>query len=326
MALLLKLSAVARALGVSAATVEDLRARGQIRTIDVAGDVMVERDEIERWLAEKRAEGERRAIAEALADPSSWVRLARESPEWLAEIVASEFEPGTFGAWLQAGIADEASAPRANGALRPAPASPRLTPTDEQFADIPLPEWFVRWNQVVTEDDVRALEQAIAAAKDERPLQKLFEERPHLLAQHLGGGHGRWVIPQKRLGSEFVPDFLIGDRSSIGFQWHLVELESPRARMFTRDGVESAQLKKAQAQISDWRTWIADNLDYSRRPREAHGLGLPEISPAGPALILIGDDDRGEPPGRRRLHLQQTGVAIHTYRYILDRARQAAAR
>jgi hypothetical protein len=48
-------------------------------------------------------------------------------------------------------------------------------------------------------------------------LQRHLATNPLLLVQHLGGGGGRWMLSQKRLGSEYVPDFVIGERSSGGF-------------------------------------------------------------------------------------------------------------
>jgi hypothetical protein len=35
-------------------------------------------------------------------------------------------------------------------------------------------------------------------------MQSYLSAHPELLIQHLGGGHGRWVIPQKRLGAEYL--------------------------------------------------------------------------------------------------------------------------
>jgi Domain of unknown function (DUF4263) len=94
-----------------------------------------------------------------------------------------------------------------------------------------------------------ALRQCLQTATVEREVQSVLEEYPILLARALGGGHGRWVIPQKRLGAECVPDFIIGARSSLGYEWTLVELESPRGRMFKRNGDPSKELSHAIRQI-----------------------------------------------------------------------------
>ena len=141
-----------------------------------------------------------------------------------------------------------------------------------------------------------------------------------MLVQHLGGGHGRWVIPQKRLGAEFVPDFVIGEMSSIGYEWQLVELESPEAPLFTRSGDPSKHLNHALRQIDDWRAWLEKNRDYAARPLDQGGLGLTDISSAASALILLGRRKSLSPKdnGRRRQMIARTGVQIHTYDYIAD--------
>src|SRR4051812_12551938 len=100
------------------------------------------------------------------------------------------------------------------------------------IADSPHPEFFARWDCATFEevdDYLEVLENAI----DERALQAFFHLHRHFLVEHLGGGHGRWAIPQKRLGAEFVADFMIGAAHSLGVDWVAVELESPKAVLFT---------------------------------------------------------------------------------------------
>lgn len=41
-------------------------------------------------------------------------------------------------------------------------------------------------------------------------MQTFLAEHPHLLVQYMRYGHGRWVVPQQRLGAELVTDFVIG--------------------------------------------------------------------------------------------------------------------
>ena len=102
---------------------------------------------------------------------------------------------------------------------------------EREIRSEPLGEFFVWWDEI-TEEQVQSFIDCVASAEREQEVQTFFEENPILLIQHLGGGHGRWVIPQKRLGAEYVPDFVIGERSSIGFEWQAVELERPTTRMF----------------------------------------------------------------------------------------------
>ena len=81
----------------------------------------------------------------------------------------------------------------------------RLT-REELRAEDPLGDFFVWWDDI-THRDADDLEQVLEtaalhpkAAERERILQRYLQEHPLLLIQHMGGGHGRWVIP--RSGSE----------------------------------------------------------------------------------------------------------------------------
>lgn len=193
----------------------------------------------------------------------------------------------------------------------------------ELIADDPLHDYdsFVWWDEV-SQEDVDSLRFAIDTARGEREMQVYLEKYPIALIQHLGGGHGRWVIPHKRLGADFVPDFLISERSSLGFEWYGVELESPTASLFNASGDPSAKLNHAIRQIMDWRVWLDKNLDYAARPRDKQGLGLMDINGKLPGLILIGRRDSLDPSNRERRR-QMGGdlrIQIHTYDWLVDSA------
>lgn len=87
----------------------------------------------------------------------------------------------------------------------------RRTSRSAAVVDDDLADFFVWWDDI-TSDDVESYEDVLSAVDSERPLQRHLALNPRLLVQHLGGGQGRWVIPHSRLGSEFVPDFIIGER------------------------------------------------------------------------------------------------------------------
>jgi len=143
-----------------------------------------------------------------------------------------------------------------------------------------------RW--VVSKGAVRQLRATIESASAEKDIQQFLEEHPEILAHYLGTGHGRWCIPQKRLGAEHVPDFLVAELSSIGFAWFGVELKNPNAMLFNRKGDPSAALTHAIRQVADWRAWLKNNIDYAQRLRHKNGLGLIDIDANLPCYILIG--------------------------------------
>lgn len=184
---------------------------------------------------------------------------------------------------------------------------------------VPLPQFFI-WPHKKSQDDVKSFLSILEKATDERSMQVYLEENPHILSQHLGGGHGRWVIPHKRLGDEHVTDFLIADKNSLGFHWYAIELESPTSSLFTASGDPSAKLTHAIRQISDWRVWLEKNIDYASRPRESKGLGLTDINGNILGLIIIGRRKslNISTKALRRQLSENLGIEIHTYDWLVD--------
>ena len=185
----------------------------------------------------------------------------------------------------------------------------------------PLREYFVWWDDI-TKEDLTNLKEKLNSVKSEQSMQKYFENNPIFLIQHLGGGHGRWVIPHKKLGSEFITDFVIGEKHSGGFQWTAVELESPKAIMFNKNGDPNKTLNHAIRQILDWRAWLKKNQNYASGEREKNGLGLIDIDSQVEGLIIIGREKYLNPNNnelRRQISLENR-IKIHTYDWILRMA------
>jgi len=163
-----------------------------------------------------------------------------------------------------------------------------------------------------------ALENALAFAVDERPLEKVLEEHPTLLSYLVTGHHGAYVIPQKELGSEYVPDFLVAGYTSLGLRWTLVELESPTAPLAIEDGQAERRVRKGMKQISDWREWLADNIDYARKSRADNGLGLPGIRVDAQGLVLVSRGDVTTLTDRMRTRVSvDQRIEIRTYDWLV---------
>ncbi|SEM04316.1 protein of unknown function [Variovorax sp. YR750] len=147
-----------------------------------------------------------------------------------------------------------------------------------------------------------------------------MQRNPELLIQHLGGGHGRWVIPNQPLGAEHVTDFLIAEKHSFGFEWQAVELESPLRPMFNKKGDPSSYLIHATRQIQDWRAWLHVNQNYASRPRLESGLGLSGIRADLAGLILIGRRASLTPGVEHRRHqmIKDLNIRIHSYDYLVE--------
>ena len=176
---------------------------------------------------------------------------------------------------------------------------------------------------LLSEDDIAELESIIAEADDERPIQLFLQENRHLLTALLGGNE-RYCLPQKRLGGEYVPDFIIGDVDSLGIRWVLVELETPKSGVYLKDGIQIDQkARKGVSQVIDWRNWLSSNISYARRKRSENGLGLFDIREKSEAVVIVGRRSQMPPTkdAQRNEYRQSNHIQIHTYDWLLETLR-----
>ena len=173
----------------------------------------------------------------------------------------------------------------------------------------------------VFQADVDGFRDVLETAKSERAPQLYLQEHPQLLCCFLRSGHGEWVVPQKRLGAEYVPDFVVGCGNSGGIFWNAIELESPNAKFVIKNGQPTRELRTAISQIEDWRRWLESNLDYARRAPSRNGLGLEEISPQIPSHIVIGrsSDLNARFNALRKTYYERSMIEIITYDGLLER-------
>lgn len=191
-----------------------------------------------------------------------------------------------------------------------------ITPSSRALDD--LDEY--RIEKPVTEAARMFLRMALHSAEDEKPLQKVLENYPELLASLMPRNHGAWVIPQKRFGDRYVADFLVAGLDSLGLKWLLVELESPTAHFYTKDGSYRQELRKGIRQIKLWRRFIEHNLATARQRRRDDGLGLPGIRVNSPGLVLIGRRAHldGEDDYERQDTEAEQNILVHTYDWLVQ--------
>jgi len=184
----------------------------------------------------------------------------------------------------------------------------------------PWPDRYVDW-LLSSAEEIKCLadklENLINSAKDERSLQTFFEHNPGLLVQLLRGGHGRWVFPQPKLGSEYVPDFALCEKDSAGYHWYLVELENPNFHVLTSRGQPTAKFIHAIDQINNWRIWLRSNCQYAQSE-----LGYRDIDGEFNAIIVMGRrTDRTLRDQKRYRELVQVARAeVMSYDRLLDRS------
>jgi hypothetical protein len=193
----------------------------------------------------------------------------------------------------------------------------RYNPQDHQDE---LSEFHVDWLGISIEE-IEQIEkkywEALESATREEDMQQFLKENPYILIRWLSGGHGRWVLPKPKFGERYIPDFLVSDEDSIGYNWKLVELESPTAKMFTRTGDFTQVLNHAIRQVSDWREWIKQNISYAQKPKRDGGLGLINIDSNAQAYIIIGRRSEDVNPNSRRQYAEN-GIFIHSYEWLLS--------
>lgn len=129
-------------------------------------------------------------------------------------------------------------------------------------------------------------ERLLNARVGENEIQAFIESVPIILSEQLP--HCHHVIPKPKLGSEYVPDFLLPEMSSAGTDWYLVELEPVDDPLVTKQGQYAQRVREAIQQIKDWRSWLSHNLDYASRSKLQRGLGLQNISPRPVGWVVVG--------------------------------------
>jgi Domain of unknown function (DUF4263) len=183
-----------------------------------------------------------------------------------------------------------------------------------------------KWTQCLVSTDrepasetVDDFERVLCDAPDERALQKFLGSFPVLLSPLAPAGAAVWCLDRPRLGSEFVPDFLLATITSVGFRWAMVELESPNEKALTKAGLPANKLAEALKQIRDWRTWLSDNVAYARGE-----LGLKDIEASCPAYIIIGRRRMLDPKQVKIYRALSTdGTTVMSYDRLLDQMNRA---
>lgn len=101
----------------------------------------------------------------------------------------------------------------------------------------------------------------VAQDPREEVLQKLLENDPSFLTGLLGGPDNSdiSVIFKPAIGNQHIADFAVLQVHQGGAVAHLVEIETSRANLFTKQGRTSQSLNQAKNQIRDWKIYVNKN-------------------------------------------------------------------
>lgn len=164
------------------------------------------------------------------------------------------------------------------------------------------------------EPSLSLLHNVLNDAGDEKPIQTFLATHPHLLTCLLAPGRDAWCWDRPRFGSESIPDFLLCTKNSTGFEWVMIELESPRLIPLTQAGLASAKLREAQGQVQDWRIWLRDNISYAQNQLGFHGLNA-----ESEAVIVLGRRSAlQETHAKKWRELSSDKTRVMTYDRLLD--------
>ena len=112
---------------------------------------------------------------------------------------------------------------------------------------------------------IKQLQQKVAHLKEllnddvnEEALQSYLKLHPFLLKA------ASEVIPKKKLGEDFVTDFVLLNILDQGPVYTLVELERSSHPILTKEGLLSSQVNQAIKQTRDWDIWLESNKSYLR--------------------------------------------------------------
>jgi hypothetical protein len=181
----------------------------------------------------------------------------------------------------------------------------------------PWPDAFVEWTKPRDPKKMDEFGAILNEAKDEKPLQKFYAEHPYLLALAFGP-HCCWVFPHPRLGGgTYIPDFLYCDLNSLGYQWTLIELESPTMEATNKDGSVSKDCHHAVEQILDYRRWLRDNALFEEKQ------GFKGLNADCESWVVIGRRDVGrtELEQQRLADFQKQRIEIASYDRLFYRTK-----
>jgi hypothetical protein len=152
------------------------------------------------------------------------------------------------------------------------------------------------------------LDDMIKSALPERAYQRFLEDNPVLLDPLAAE-----IIPQARLGTEFVADYAVRRHD---FRYVAVEIKKPQDSIVTKKNNFSAVFTRAVGQVLDVQGWVNENVSYAQKM-------LPEIeNPYG--LVIIGrrgDMSVDEQAKLRRWCANSRNIEVLTFDDLVDRGR-----
>jgi hypothetical protein len=104
------------------------------------------------------------------------------------------------------------------------------------------------------------LKRVVGSARSERPVVRWLKSNPLVLGHAVCSfPFAEYLVAEFPFGSDHRADFVLVGPKSGGWDIHLVELEPPNEKLFTRGGLHAKRFREAVKQVDDWRSFIEKN-------------------------------------------------------------------
>ncbi|MDB5355803.1 MAG: hypothetical protein JWN24_2256 [Phycisphaerales bacterium] len=139
-------------------------------------------------------------------------------------------------------------------------------------------------------------------------------------------GHTLVSITELELGADGRIDFAIAnDQHSYGFNFELIEIESPSDPVYVRAGTSakpSSCLTEAVAQVLDWKRWIAGHLSEAKQLFPSKFFSVSDTPPIDYTVIIGRREDTLDFQHLRNYYAKELGVTIRSFDYLTSRAQE----
>lgn len=124
--------------------------------------------------------------------------------------------------------------------------------------------------------------------------------------------YGNHVLSEVRLGNSYRIDLIIQQKLN-NCRLTLIELESPKIKLFTKSGRLRAEVTHALQQVEDWLRWLRENPDQTPR-------GLDSKLPMHGMVVIGRDNELSEDDRLRLLNLNASRqIQLITYDDLLNK-------
>lgn len=129
------------------------------------------------------------------------------------------------------------------------------------------------------------------------------------------------IVEKLKFGADYISDFVVCENQrSYGFQYTLIEIESPHTPPFTKDGKQSARLRDAIQQIHDWQHWIEGNIEEAKRIFPSKEFIVGNISNFKYIIVIGRKENTEENLFKRNFLSNKINIEIRSFDFFTELA------